>query len=215
MNREIECRGGARIGWFSASWPMAAFRATREEITIDVRFSGKYTFRQDQVITIEPYKLFPAIGQGILIKHNILEYPEKIIFWIIGDSDRFIKDIRDLGFMPTASPDKVIVRSGFPIKWGVWVVVGVLWLIILGSNIWLGILYRPDCAVLKPFGFLANFFVFMFSFGALKTKFVQEIVLKPNRSIGEVKMIFVFIALMSGIFSVASLIVSIFVDISG
>lgn len=215
MDREIEYRGGARIGWFNASWPFAVLRANREEIAIDVRFSGKYSFRRDQVVRIEPYGSLPMIGRGIVIKHTVAEIPERVIFWTLGAPGPLLREIGGVGFAPAGDPARAVVRRGFPVRWKALASVFAAFALLLGLNLWSGIVYRPGFPLFKPFGLPAFLFLFLFSVGTLKSPRVREFALKPGGNIREVRWMFLFLALFTGLFTIASLAVSIFVDIDG
>ena len=74
-------RGGARIGHTNATWPFAQLKLTADQLVLKVVLFGTYVFKRDQVTKVEPYGFIPFAGKGVRIHHNVLGYPEKIIFW--------------------------------------------------------------------------------------------------------------------------------------
>jgi hypothetical protein len=91
--------GGARIGLMNATWPFARLKVTREQLVLKVVFLGTYVFRPEQVTKVEPYGLIPFAGKGIRIHHQVMGYPEKIIFWYLCMNPKPIADkIREYGY---------------------------------------------------------------------------------------------------------------------
>lgn len=90
--------GGARIGWTNATWPLAKLSVTANKLTIQVKLLGTYTFAPEQISSIERYTIIPVLGWGIRIRHNVADYPEKIIFWCLGNPSSVLDGIRDVGF---------------------------------------------------------------------------------------------------------------------
>ena len=118
---EVSFRGGARVGWVNASWPLAKLTASHDRLV--VTSLGTYEFTPDQVQAIERYGSIPILAWGLRIRHNRTDYPENVIFWCMGSRDRVLAQIEQTGFTPKAQASSTRAR-GFPIRWTV--VVGVV-----------------------------------------------------------------------------------------
>src|SRR5690242_5065188 len=101
-------RGGARIGWFNASWPFARLRVGTDRLTLSC--FGSYEFSPSQVTVIEPVGFIPILFKGIRIHHNRPDYPEKIIFWCVGAREEVLDAISNSGFRAAGTPS--LVRPG-------------------------------------------------------------------------------------------------------
>jgi hypothetical protein len=93
MQQPFTETGGARIGWLNASWPFAQISADQGNLIISVLWRT-YAFTLKQVLFIERYS--GLTSEGIRIRHNVAEYPEKIIFW--GNPDKLLNGIWSSGF---------------------------------------------------------------------------------------------------------------------
>jgi hypothetical protein len=69
--------GGARIGFFNATWPFAKLSATREGISLRCGF--KFEFPKDKIYRLSRYK--DHFSNGLQIQHNVSRYPEFFVFW--------------------------------------------------------------------------------------------------------------------------------------
>jgi hypothetical protein len=102
--KEYTKTGGASIGWMRrATWPFAELSATADKLTVEVSILGTYTFTSDQVLSVERYVIVPVLAWGVRIRHNLAEYPEKIIFWCLNNPDDVLNGIRNAGFISTNS----------------------------------------------------------------------------------------------------------------
>lgn len=106
MNSDSTLTGGARVGWFNATWPFANLKATSECITLKVTFSGTYLFPASEVIAIHKFVHIPFIGWGIRIEHIVSEYPTHIVFWYLGFPSTVLDFVRRQGF-PDAKIQKI------------------------------------------------------------------------------------------------------------
>jgi hypothetical protein len=212
MNYIIKHRGGARVGWLNTSWPLSTFHANSEEILLDIGFSEKYVFRPEQVISIEKYGLVPFLGWGIQIKHAISDYPENIIFYCFMNPEKILDELHSLGFIAKASSAQIKERSGFPIRWEVLAFIVVAWNVLFILDFGPNFLEKKEVKF-GPFIFIATAGVFVFSLCALRFKYIQELILKPGRSIGEIKDTLRLVSCISGAFALASLLGTVFMMI--
>jgi hypothetical protein len=94
--------GGAHIGGvfgLGASWPFAKLTASDESLIIDIRFARTYVFDFAKVVSVEPYLFFPFFTSAICIKHTVPIYPDKIVFWVLGNgADLLLDELRSLGY---------------------------------------------------------------------------------------------------------------------
>ncbi len=72
---------------------------------------GTYSFKEDQVISIEPYCYIPFLWQGIQIKHNVHEYPNIICFHTFEDPKKVINQIKETGFQASYSPSEDVEQK--------------------------------------------------------------------------------------------------------
>ncbi|CAN5458057.1 hypothetical protein BH09VER1_BH09VER1_55490 [soil metagenome] len=98
---EATLTGGARIGWFNATWPFAKLQATPDQLTLKVTFSGTYVFPISSVIAVHKFVHIPFIGWGIRIEHTLPEYPAHIVFWYLGFPSTVLLFIEQRGFPPS------------------------------------------------------------------------------------------------------------------
>jgi hypothetical protein len=92
--------GGARIGFFNATWPFAKLRANNGQVTLNVMFSGEYLFPENSVVEIRRYCDIPFFGWGVRIHHTISDYPQKIVFWYLGYPETVLAFLSASGFNP-------------------------------------------------------------------------------------------------------------------
>lgn len=184
MPHTFKVTGGARVGWINASWPLAQLSATPDKLSISIRLLGTYSFAPDQVSSIERYVMIPVLGWGIRIQHCNVDCPKRVVFWCLGNPDSILQGIQDSGFLPVASSSACLQRSGWAIRW---------WVIIIAVAIW-NVLFFLDAGRANgsaghpgPFDMGPLLFAFVLSVGTLISPQLQRIILKPGRSIGEIK----------------------------
>jgi hypothetical protein len=211
MSEPFTTKGGARIGWMNATHPFAQLSATKDALVISVRLLGTYSFTPEQVSAVERYTMIPVLGWGIRIRHCRSDYPERVIFWCLGNPDRLICGIRDAGFMATAPSSAVPHRRGMPIRWSAILVALAVWngLILLDISRSTGPIPIPG-----PFCVLAVLLAFLLSIGTLTSSKLQHRILKPGRSINEIGAFLRLLAFISGIMLMIIFISSIFSTIS-
>ena len=184
MPQSFTTTGGARIGWTNATWPLAQLSATPDALTISVRLLGTYSFAPDQVAAVERYTMIPVLGWGIQVRHCRVDYPQRFIFWCLGSPDTVLRGIHDAGFVPRAPSSAVIQPRGFAMRWSA---------IIIAIGVW-NVLFLPD---FSPFSgsppqpglsvVVAFALAFAFSIGTLTSPRLQCLVLKPGRSVNEIR----------------------------
>ena len=69
--------GGARIGFFNATWPLARLSADRNAIAL--RCLLKFAFPRDRITGLSRYRGF--MSTGLQIEHTVPRYPGFILFW--------------------------------------------------------------------------------------------------------------------------------------
>ena len=189
--------GGALIGWMNVNWPFAELWTAPERLTITAQFMGTYTFTPEQIREIEPYIMLPIFGWGVRIRHCVPEYPERVIFWSLANPYRVLRGIQASGFIPAAAgPAAGSPRCGFPMRWSVIAGVLVLWNALLLAD-WGHLSASP--AHPGWLTFVALLVMFVLSFGTLTSGSIQKLVLKPSRTVGEVRPLLRLLAFISGL----------------
>jgi hypothetical protein len=119
--------GGARIGLFNASWPLATFSATSDRIRL-CSVGRECVFLKSQVV-LSRYEGFLGPGAGLRIEHANADYPNFIVFWTFR-FEALRKGLESLGYEVRQAPLSDPPFSGhpaFPAAWLSFVpVVGVL-----------------------------------------------------------------------------------------
>jgi hypothetical protein len=188
---KLTYRGGSRIGWINASWPFGKLSLSKDLISI----SGmeKIEFTPSQVVSFERYWSIPLFANGIQIKHNRLDIPEKVIFWCVGSRESVLLAINQIGFEPTGQ--SIPRAEGFPVRWHVVIAMIVLWnaLFMIDQSF-----ESNEPNTLGSFSLLALFLLFSFATVLLKSKRLQNIVLRSGHQLGEIKSILLLLQIVSG-----------------
>ena len=195
--------GGARIGWMNVTWPFAELWTAPERLTITAQFLGKYAFTPEQVCAVEPYVMVPILGWGIRVRHCMPDYPQRIIFWSLVSPNRVLRGIGASGFIPTGVGSTVDAAGwAMPLQWPVLAAVVVLWNVLLLSDF-----AHPGRTSGHPewFACAALFLVFVISLGTLTSTSLQRLMLKPNRSVSEVRPFLRVLAFISGLLLLLSI----------
>lgn len=82
----VRFRGGALIGWISASWPFATLTAEKGVLTLRCFFT--FQLSSAQIVRLEAVNILPVIASGIRIVHNDPVAPQRMVFWCLGQRDR-------------------------------------------------------------------------------------------------------------------------------
>ncbi len=198
MEREISAVGGAQIGWISATWPFAQLLVSKSKLTLSCL--GKYEFEPQQIAEIEPHGSIPFLARGVRIVHTRADYPARLIFWCFGSPESLLSRIRAVGFVAQASRTALPRREGMPLKWAAVIAIVVVW----------NMLFLLDHAgERKPpgeFGWptlLAIGLLCATAWSLPQSPFLQSLVLKPDRSMDEIKAFVWLLRLVSTLMFVA------------
>lgn len=204
MSQAFTITGGARIGWINATWPLARLSATRDTLTVSASLLGSYSFAPDQVSAVERYGVIPVLGCGVRIHHCRTDYPQRIVFWCLGNPERVLHRIREAGFLPTAPSYAIPQRRGIPLRWSAILFAVAVWnaLLWIESTRSAGPPSQPG-----PLAVGALLFAFTLSVGTLTSTNVQRLILKPGRSVGEVRPFLRLLAFISGTMLIVLLII--------
>ena len=195
--KEVSFTGGARIGWVNASWPLATLTARAQELKLSTL--GTYTFTDQEVVSFERYGSIPFLASGIRINHNRVDYPEKVVFWCMGNREAVLDEIRGVGFRPQG---KAVARpSGFAFRWSVALLVIVVWNVLIFSDNQFHLASRPGPP--GPLTMLALVSVFALSSALPRSAGLQRSVLRPGRSINEITPYLRLFQLVTGLMSLA------------
>ena len=192
---EASFRGGSRVGWVNASWPLA--KLTANGTTLALTSLGTYTFTPSQVVSIEPYGLIPVLASGIRINHNRKDYPKTVIFWCMGHRSAILEEIANTGFRPVGQ--QLERAPGFPVRWVTVLVAIILW----------NALFLIDRAVAgsqpQPpglFAFLAVVLTFCAATATRAFPAFQRLVMREGHEVAEIKSFLVLLQIVTGIISV-------------
>ena len=188
---EISFRGGSRIGWVNASWPLAKLSLSANKLTISGL--GNVEFTPSQVVSFDLYGNIPLLASGIRINHNRPDCPETVVFWCMGNRDQVLSAIAQSGFHPAGQTAPR--AQGFPIRWSVVIAFVVLWNVLFmldqpfGSN-------QPHAP--GPFSLLALLSVFGFVTVLQKSARLQQVVMQSDHHVGEIRSFLLLLQLISG-----------------
>jgi hypothetical protein len=196
MPQPFTITGGARVGWTNATWPLAKLSVSPDKLTISIGLLGTYSFAPDEVSAVEKYVMIPVLGWGVRIYHCKADCPQRVIFWCLGSPDGVLQGIRDSGFLPTASSSSSSQRRGIAMRWSAIIIAIVVWnaLFFLDGGRSGQVPSHPSPLILAPL-----IFAFALSIGTLKSSQLQHIILKPGRSVGEIKPFLRLLAFISGL----------------
>jgi hypothetical protein len=192
---EISFRGGSRIGWVSASWPLAKLSLSPDRLSISGLENLEFT--PSQIVSFERYGSIPLLASGIRINHNRSDCPKTIIFWCMGNREKVFSAIAQSGFSPNglATPR----AEGFPFRWSVVLAFVVLWNVLF-------LLDRPfsqnHAPMPGPFSLIALLLVFGFVTALQKSVRLQQIVMRSGHKVGEIKSFLLLLQVASGFLSV-------------
>jgi hypothetical protein len=199
MQQPFTITGGAQIGWVNASWPLARLSATSDQLAIKARVLGNYSFTPQQVSAVERYALIPFLAWGVRIRHRVPDYPRRIIFWCLSDPTTVLQGIRDAGFTPTGSEPKDGRCAGIPVRWSAIIGAIAVW------NLLFTLPFIGQPRGVSPPGWRVLFplyAVLALVFASLKFGTIQNLLLKPGRSVGEIKPFLRLLAFICGVLAI-------------
>jgi hypothetical protein len=205
---EIKETGGARIGMANATWPFATLIVNRNELQLKASILGTLIFKPSDIISIEPYIQIPVLGQGIKINHNVAACNQKVIFWTMGSPQALIARIEQTGFLTNTRPlpaelDSTITASqtsgGFPVKKPAAIAIIAIWNILI-LNYFIQIFIEKSNKVNINIGpQLALGFMFLVCLLLLISEPFRQLILKPGRSINDIRIFLFFTMFITGI----------------
>jgi hypothetical protein len=71
--------GGGWIGWSAASKPLVVLSIHRDQLIFS-SFRGDYVFPKENIMALVRCRFLFSVG--LRIHHNLLHYPDCIVFWI-------------------------------------------------------------------------------------------------------------------------------------
>jgi len=185
MPASIAVRGGLRVGWLHASWPLARLTASERSLSVSGLWVGRYDFTPEQMVAFEPHGVLPAIGQGIRLRHSRSDYPRHIVFWC-RDPERLIARIqREVGFLPRSSGAAAhVMGTGMPVRPRALVIAVATW---TALGLLSGLARREGATGPGPFPLLLVASVFLGAVALRRSAGLQAWALKPGRSVGEIQ----------------------------
>lgn len=203
---ELKITGGANIGRVRMSWPFATLIVNKDRLELKASVMGSYIFTRSDIISIEPAGILS--GGGIRINHSVDAYSKDIIFLSSRGTNNLINSIRETGFFDeTTTPDAYTIAeisqarlsSGFAIKPPAVIGIGIIWnllFLIDFRHFFIG----DSKVMIGGIGMrLALGFMILTAISLLTIEPVQEMILKPGRSVKEFRPFLYFIILICGI----------------
>lgn len=184
MSDYLQVTGGVLLGWLSWSWPFGQLTATPQGLTVTAPFRAPYSFTRREVVALEPYGWIPVLARGVRIVHAVDGFPDLIVFWCFGSPQRLIERITGLGFVPLAQQTQAVRRERMPFRWSFVILLLLVWnglLIADGFVIW------EESPTPGPYTLLALALFFLTSVALVFSKTCQAWILRPGRSIDEVR----------------------------
>ena len=188
MSREIKLTGGARIGWVSSSYPFARLTISEEKLSLK-SLLGSFSFSPEQVASLQPYGWL--LSSGTRIVHTNPAYPETIVFLSLRSPRSVIEQIRRLGFNPSASPESVLSREGFPFQTSFMIAGILVWNALFLVHRWMG----TEPGLLAALGLALLLFT---SIAVGWSARLQSVVLKPGRHVTEIRSVLLLAQLVGG-----------------
>jgi hypothetical protein len=185
-------RGGAQIGWINASWPFGVLSVSPRSLTISSPFSRAYVFEPEQVVALEPCGWIPILQRGVRIVHANPRYPSRIVFVGFQSPERLIDRMRQAGFVPALPDTRAPRRPGLPIQ-------GRVVLLLVAVCAILFLLDRGPAGGPGPSMLLALALLYAAAAALPRSTWLQSWVLKPERSVDEIRRPLLLLRLASGL----------------
>ena len=191
----IDVRGGARIGWVNATWPLAKLVASATQLRL-TSVIDSYDFLPSDVVSLERYGSIPFFSSGVRIAHARSDYPSKIIFWYLGNPETLIEQIRRVGFSPTAPASSETKWRGLPVRWTALLVFILAWTGLFRLD---AVLPHSSVNRLGPLTLLPLFLAFWVCWATKTSGRLQQLILRDGHSINEIRAFLSLIQIVSGI----------------
>ena len=189
-------RGGARIGWVNATWPLAKLTVTPDQLMLSIFGFGEYLFSPADVVALDPV----YGGQGVRVVHCRANCPERIIFFLPrkGDAGELARRLEESGFTPSGTRwEGKHPSSGMPLRWWVLLLAVAVWVAPLlpfwGTRLDSHSMYRHPALLGR------EIFSLVLSMGLLYPSTLQRIMLKPGCNIGGIRFLLMLLAIVSGV----------------
>jgi len=174
-------RGGAQVGWLSASWPLASIKI--DSATLTMRALGAYTLNPSEVSAIEPVGSIPVLTTGIRIHHTRPDYPEKLVFYSMGRQESLLQALGAAGFK--VGQPGIKESRGFPVRVSAIVVAILVWNLLFFLD-----RHGRDflsTSTAGPFSFAALVLAFLVATITPYSSRLQDFILREGRAVGEIR----------------------------
>ncbi len=125
---------------------------------------------------------------------------QKIIFWCFGSPQKLITRIEKTGFQPIASLSDIPVRNGIAARWSSIIAAVIIWNALFYLDIYSN---QNEFGELGVFSFIAIVLLFVSVSWLKRSDSLQKLVLKPGRSVNEIRPILHLLQFISGAGAVA------------
>jgi len=203
---EVKITGGANIGKVRMSWPFATLIVNKNRLELKASIMGSYIFTPSDIISITPGG--SVFESGIRINHSVDAYNQNIVFLTSGGVANLINRIRETGFLDnttttdaytSAEISQARLNSGFAMKTSAIIAIVVIWNLFFLID--LRHLFFGDSKMAiggigarLGLGFMIATVILL-----LTVEPVQEMILKPGRSVKDLRPLLYFIILICGI----------------
>jgi len=203
---EVNITGGARIGWAKASWPFAKLTVSRDKLQLNGGIIGNLVFKPTDVTSIETYSM--GVAGGLKIIHNVSNYKSLVVFTTTGNSNDLLNDIRKTGFLTNADQlpaqleqeiHEMQQGGGFPLRPLAAIIVVAIWNICLLPAFFQAFFGRRSFINLDTGINAALIFLLAFALSLFFVKPIQHIVLKPGRTVKDIRSFLIFLIILASI----------------
>ena len=191
----VSFRGGSRVGWVNASFPLAKLVVRRGRLTLSSL--GTYEFTPEQVVSLGTWGSIPLLANGLAIEHNRLDYPARMVFWCMGSRGRVQDEIRRIGFVPKGV---AIERPrGMPFRWSFVIVAVLAWnALLLADPHHFTMLMSAEGPLFGLGTVIALALTFVLATGVKSSTRLQRLALAPGHTLGEVRALLTLLQIVSG-----------------
>jgi hypothetical protein len=203
---EFKNIGGAKIGMFKSTRPLATLTVTPTKMELSVTVIGKFVFLPEDVtsITLHPggHKMLP----GIQIHHNVPHYKEKVIYWSGTGQGELIRKIEATGFITNtttlgtqalAEVRALQANGGFALRKSVTIALGALWLLLVIAGCTAMALTQNLATIFYGIA-AASGMVILFSILVLASPGFATTVLKPGYNVADINKSLYFLMVILG-----------------